>query len=411
MLTDVACREAKPGARERKLADAHGLYLSVLPSGFKGWRYKYRYGGKEKRLVLGAYPLITLKAARALRDDARRSLAAGIDPGEIKRSAKARAAAGTSFQEIALAWHKQKRPGLVPRYAAEVLRRLEADAFPAIGRVAIGEIDAPRVLALLRRIEGRGALTMAHEVRGHLSEIFVWAIAAGLAETDPAAIVRKALAPVNAGRRAAVVTIDEARALITAIDAVPRARLLTKLASRLLALTAVRPGVLRLAERTEFSDLDGEAPAWRIPAAKMKLSLARKSDSVWDFTVPLSPAAAATVRAAAAASRHRTWLFPGPSNLGPISDSTLSQLYLDAGYRGRHVPHGWRAAFSTIMNERAAQQDRPADRAIIDLMLAHQPEGVEAAYNRAAYMQRRRAIASEWADLLLQGVTAAEALR
>lgn len=411
MLTDAACREAKPGSKERKLTDAHGLYLSVLPSGFKGWRFKYRYGGKEKRLVFGAYPLISLKLARAKRDDARRSLAAGIDPAEVKRSAKARAAAGTSFKEIALAWHKQKRSSLVPRYAAEVLRRLQADAFPAIGRVAIGEIDAPKVLALLRKIEARGARTMAHEVRGHLSEIFVWAISAGLAQTDPAATVRKALAPVNAGRRAAVVTIGEARELVQAIDALRRARVLTKLASRLLALTAVRPGVLRLAERSEFSDLDGKEPTWRIPATKMKLSLARKGDSVWDFTVPLSPAAAATARAAAAASRHRTWLFPGPSNTGPISDSTLSQLYLDAGYRGRHVPHGWRASFSTIMNERAAQQDRPGDRAIIDLMLAHQPEGVEAAYNRAAYMQRRRALATEWSELLLEGLPEPDELR
>jgi hypothetical protein len=402
LLTERACQTAKPADREARLFDGGGLYLAVLPSGTKSWRMKYRFAGREKKLNLGAYPLISLKQARELRDKARREVLQGIDPGAARKAARAAEKLGQTFEQVARSWHAQKKRKLSPRYAEHVLSRLEVNVFPRFGRSPIAEVTSPMVLEAIRRIETRGAHTMAHEVRGHVSEVFVWAIAQGLAETDPAAIIRKALAPSGGGRRAALLKIEDCRELIEAIDGVKQAATSTKLASRLLALTAVRPGVVRLAEKTEFEGLDEALPLWRIPAAKMKLSLARKADSAFDFVVPLSRQAVATVKVAIAASRHESLLFPGEKPRQPISDSTLSQLYLDAGYRGRHVPHGWRASFSTIMNELAAVDGREGDRAIIDLMLAHVKGDVEAAYNRASYMPRRREIAQTWADLLLQ---------
>lgn len=359
--------------------------------------------GREKKLTIGPYPLISLKDARDFRDQARRMLLNGEDPAERKQQARRKARLGESFEEIARSWHKAKQPKLTPRYAEQVLARLVANVFNRFGSMPIRDVTPPIVLDAVRKIEARGARTMAHEVRGHISEVFVWAIASGLADSDPAAIIRKAMAPAGGGRRAAVVRIEEARAVLATIDRVPKATTSTRLASRLLALTAVRPGVLRLAERNEFEDLDGEAPIWRIPAAKMKLSRAQKEDARFDFVVPLSRQALATVNEAMIVSRHARWLFPGLTGKLPISDSTLSQLYLDAGLRDKHVPHGWRATFSTIMNERAAHDGREGDRAILDLMLAHVKGDVEAAYNRAAYMPRRRALAQEWADLLMKG--------
>ena len=267
MLTEVAIRNARPGARERKLADGAGLYLSVLPTGFKGWRWKYRVGGREKRLVLGPWPLISIRRARELRDDARRQLLAGIDPGAAKQATRQRARLGDTFEAVARTWHAAKAETLTPRYAAQVLARLEANAFPRFGAMRLEEITPPIVLTAIRAIEARGARTMAQEVRGHVSEVFVWAIAAGLTANDPAAIIRKALSPAPGGRRPALLTVAEARALVAAIDAVRLAEPGTRLASRLLALTAVRPGVLRLAEKDEFRDLDGPLPHWRIPAA------------------------------------------------------------------------------------------------------------------------------------------------
>ena len=407
MLTEVTVKNAKPRAKRYKLADAHGLYLEVMPSGSRSWRWKYRFGGAEKRLTFGPWPLLGLKEARERRDDARRLLLQGIDPGMVRREARAQVRYGETFEAIARSWHESKLPGLSPRYAAQVLTRLEANVFPQFGKLPLREVTAPIVLEAMRKIEARGAMTMAQEVRGHVSEVFVWAIAAGLAENDPAAIIRKALGSVSGGRRPALVKLSEATALVARIDGLTLAASSTRLASRLLALTAVRPGPLRLAEKAEFEDLDGATPIWRIPAAKMKLSVRNKGDQTFDFVVPLSRQAVQTVRAAMTLTGPRskvTLLFPGVHRGKAISDSTLSQLYLDAGYRGRHVPHGWRATFSTIMNERAAEAGRAEDRAIIDLMLAHMPGGVEAAYNRAAYMPRRRELAQEWADLLLAGL-------
>ncbi len=400
-LTEKACAAAKPSEREVRLFDGLGLYLAIRPSGAKNWKLKYRFGGREKKLTLGPYPLLSLKQAREARDKARMEILAGTDPAAEKRAAKMRARAGETFEQIARSWHEQKKLGLSPRYAEQVLTRLEANIFPAFGRMLIKEITPLMVLEAIRRIEARGANTMAHEVRGHVSEVFVWAMASGLAEMDPAAMIRKALASSGSGRRPALLKIELARDLVAAIDNVKLAATATKLASRLLALTAVRPGVVRLAERTEFEGLDTDQALWRIPATKMKLTKDRKADSAYDFVVPLSKQAVETVTTAMESSQHSSWLFPVDRGTKPISDSTLSQLYLDAGYRGRHVPHGWRATFSTIMNELAAAEGREGDRAIIDLMLAHMPGGVEAAYNRASYMPRRRELAQQWADMLM----------
>lgn len=405
MLTDTACRKAVPGPKEIKLVDAHGLFLRIQPTGTKSWCWKYRFAGREKRLTLGRYPVVSLREARAARDKARAKLAEGIDPGAELQRRKRQNVKAENFEAIARAWHDQKKSKLTPRYAKQVLERLERNIFREFGSHPIRSIEPGDVLAALRRIEARGSLTMAREVRTHVSEIFVWAIASGLATNDPAAIIGKALAPSTGGRRPAVLSIEHARKVLAKIEAVPLAHWSTKLASRLIALTAARPGTVRLADRAEFEDLDGPEPIWRIPAAKMKLSAGQKADSAFDFTIPLARQSVEVVKAAIAAGGSSTLLFPA-ENGKPMSDSTISKLYRDAGLRDRHVPHGWRATFSTVMNERAAELDNAGDRAIIDMMLAHVQGGVEIAYNRAAYMPRRRALAQEWADLLTKDAQA-----
>ncbi len=404
MLTDLACKRAAPRDRDWKLADGGSLYLLIKPSGTKSWRWKYRFGQKEKQLTLGLYPAVSVTQARRARDSARQQLREGIDPGVVRQQAKARAstAALDSFEAIARAWHVGKATTLTDRYAGQVMDRLEADIFPRFGRLPIAEVTPPIVLAAIRKIEERGALEMAHRVRMHVSDIFVWAIASGLAENDPAAIIRKALVPTNGKLRPALTRIEDARALLKSIMASTTTWRSTRFASQLLALTAARPGVVRLAERHEFEDLDGPKPIWRIPASKMKLTRERKEDLTYEFVIPLSRQAVEVVKAAMATNAGGTWLFPGAQGWRkPISDSTLSKQYRDLGYTGRHVPHGWRATFSTIMNEIAGEHGRKDDREVIDLMLAHIKEGVEAAYNRALYMPRRRELAQEWADMLM----------
>lgn len=411
MLTDSACRKAVPSDKDRKLYDERGLYLLVKPTGAKLWRQKYRFGGREKKLSIGPYPEVSLAQARAARDSALQQLRDGIDPSAAKQERKAQALADAldSFEKVARAWHEVRARKLTARYAEAVLARLENNVFPSLGSRPIRSITAPMVLDMIRKIEKRGAHDMAHRVRNHVSDVFVWAIASGLAETDPAAIIKKALVPTDPQLRPAMVQVAQARKLLTDIEALPGTYWSTLLASRLLALTAARPGVVRLAERQEFEGLDGPNPIWRIPAAKMKLTRSQKRDITWEFVIPLSRQAAATARAAMSespacrANEGPFWLFPGVGGWKrPISDSTLSKLYREAGFAGIHVPHGWRSTFSTVMNERAALEDQERDRAIIDLMLAHAQQGVEPIYNRAMYRPRRLELAQQWADMLMQ---------
>ena len=177
----------------------------MSPVGGKSWRFKYRFLGKEKQLAIGPFPLIGVSEARDARDQAKRQLLRGLDPSaEKKRTKAARALAHLdSFERTARAWQEQKAPMLAPRYAKQVLDRLEADVFPAIGSLPIGDVTAPMVLELVRAIEKRGAREMAHRVRMHVSDVFVWAIASGLCEQDPAAVIRKALVPTDSRRRRA----------------------------------------------------------------------------------------------------------------------------------------------------------------------------------------------------------------
>ncbi|CAN5366695.1 tyrosine-type recombinase/integrase [soil metagenome] len=412
MLSDLACRRAKPAAKDYKLADGNGLYLFVMTTGSKSWRWKFRIAGKEKRLVFGSYPDVSLAEARELREAAARSLRQGNDPAIEKRQRKAvqAIAADNTFESIALAWHALQVPVWSKRYASIVLSSLKKDVFPRIGTMPIGAVTTPLVLEVLRPIEARGAIETAHRVRQRISDVFALAIGRGIADADPAQVAAKGLAKVTKGRFPAVRTVAMARAVLLDTELQP-AHPLTKLASRLLALTAVRSGVVRMAEAAEFEDLDGKAPLWRIPPAKMKLALERKEDPAFEFLVPLPHQAVATIRAAIALSGNARLIFRSVRHpRKPISDSTISKGYRDAGYSGIHVPHGWRSTFSTVMNERAKEAGRDHDHAVIDLMLAHQPKGVEAAYNRAAYMPRRRAIAQEWADLIMEGQQAPEQL-
>ncbi|HQS95104.1 MAG: integrase [Novosphingobium sp. 17-62-19] len=413
VLTDTACRKALPAEKERKLFDERGLYLRITPAGSKSWCMKYRFGAKEKKLTLGSYPEITLARARELRDQARREIAMDKDPSIERKKRKAVAAveALDTFEKVANAWHEQRAKTLNQRYASQIIDRLRENVFRLIGSIPIRQITAPMVLKVIRGVEARGAHEMAHRVRLHISDVFVWAISSGIAETDPAALIRKAVQPTDPKLRPALLKPAEVRTILPATESTGEPYWATLLSSRLLALTAARPGVVRLAERAEFEDLDGDAPIWRIPAVKMKLTRKKKRDSTYEFLVPLSPEAVEAAKAAMQASPSPTLLFPGVGDRRkPISDSTLSKHYREANLRGRHVPHGWRASFSTIMNERAAIAGRTGDREIIDLMLAHMQEGVEPIYNRAAYMPRRREIAQEWAAFLMEGLPPASSL-
>ncbi|WP_137681191.1 tyrosine-type recombinase/integrase [Aurantiacibacter suaedae] len=405
MLTVTECKNAKPGERPVKLFDGGGLHLLVLPSGVKSWRLKYRFGGKEKQLTFGQFPEVPLAEARDCRDSARKELRDGVDPGARIRQIRARRtspnAGAYTFKQAALRWHELQSHGWKPHHATQVRHALEAEAFPSIGERALADLLPADIRPIVETMQNRGAVDQAHRMLQRISRIFQLAIVDGKTSTDPAASLSAILRPITKRKYPAILSLKQAAAALKAFEAEPHWPA-TKLASRLLALTASRPGPVRFAQAAEFHDLDGEEPIWIIPAAKLKLERAESEQANFAFTIPLSCQAVETVKAALALSAGRKWLFPSAHRaLLPLSENGLSVAYRRSPlFSGHHVPHGWRSTFSTVMNERAAELDRPGDRAIIDLMLAHKPQGVESRYNRAAYMPRRRQLAQEWADLL-----------
>ena len=209
-LSDLKIRNAKPKEKFYKLTDGDGLYLHVTETGGKLWRFRYRFDGKEKLLALGTYPEISLLDARQRRDEARRQLAHGIDPGAVRKAQKQAKTEDTeTFEIIAREWHGRYTPTWKPRHAESLLTRLERDVFPYLGTRPIKDIKAPELLTVLRRIESRGALETAHRARSICGQIFRYAVATGRAERDPSADLRGALPPVQTINRAAITEPEE----------------------------------------------------------------------------------------------------------------------------------------------------------------------------------------------------------
>lgn len=400
MLSNAAVKAARPRSRAYKMFDERGLHLHVAPSGRATWRLKYRLAGAEQLLTIGGYPEISLHAARDHAEQAR----AMVDRGEKPASPSRRMAerARVTFEAAARTWHAHKLGGWSAEHAGDVLDSLARDVFPAIGALALCEIESRDVLELLEAVEARGRIETARRLRQRISDVFALAISRGLVSNDPAAIVVKALAPTPLKRRQpALLRIEDARALIAAAERAPGPAIV-KLASRFLALTAVRLGTLRGATWREIEELDGAVPLWRVPAARMKLTRAKKADATLEHLVPLAPAAVAVLREAREHGANPgliggdALIFAGEDPARPIGEGAIGALYSRAGFAGRHVPHGWRASFSTIMN-----RAMPAERFAIDQALAHTPKDkVEAAYNRDDAIERRRVILEHWAVLL-----------
>lgn len=426
MLTDKQAANAKPKEKPYKLPDSGGLYLYVAKTGLKSWRMKFRFDGKEKLLTFGSYPDITLKDARNKRDQAKAEILANEDPSGArtrKRQARERERAEQAkllkFEAAARDWFELQHARWTPVHADDVITSLERDVFPTLGALAIISIDAPAILKTLRRVESRGAIETARRLRQRISAVFSYAISEGICANDPAAIVGKALKPLpKKGRQPALTDPEQAREVLVAAEA-SGASPITKLASRLLALTAARPGMVRGAEWDEFENIDWNdqvfgpsLPLWRVPASRMKLDLHLKDEQEFEHLIPLSWQAVEVLRAVRRLTGKGRLVFPGERHSHrPLCENAIGYLYNRVGFYGRHVPHGWRSSFSTTMNARAFKFRIMGDPEIIELMLAHVPENrVKAAYDRAGHMERRRELSQEWADILMAGMSSAHDL-
>lgn len=387
MLTDPKCKNAKAKEKSYKLADEKGLYLEVMPNGAKYWRMKYRYGGKEKRLAFGVYPEIGLKEARAKRDDARKLLADGADPGETRKAMKAaQVADAETFEVVAREWWGKNAPAWAENHSNRTLRRLERDIFPWLGNAPIRTIDAPKLLAALRRIESRGAVESAHRALQNCGQIFRYAIATGRAERDISADLKGALPPVKGGHFAAMTEPKQVAELLRAIDDY-QGTLTVQCALKLAPLFFVRPGELRQAEWAHF-DLD--AAEWRYTVTKTDTA----------HIVPLATQAIELLRELHALTGNGRYVFPSartPNGSRPMSDVALLAALRRMGFsKDEATVHGFRALARTVLDE--VLGFRPD---YIEHQLAHavrDPNG--RAYNRTAHLPERRRMMQSWADYL-----------
>ena len=386
-LSAQEVKNAKPGDKPIKLSDGLGMYLEIAPTGAKYWRMKYRYAGKEKRLALGVYPEVPLKEARRKRDDARKRLADGQDPGETRKAEKrARLlAAENSFEAVAREWYGKQVHTWVKTHAKDVLRRLEGNIFPALGHRPISEIEAPELLATVRKIENRGAYDLAHRVLAVCGQVFRYGVASGHCTRDIAADLRGALTPHKKKHQAAV-RPEELPDLLRKIDSYDKdtGDTLTRLALQLMAATFVRTSELIGAKWEEF---DFDAAVWAIPAERMKLKT--------EHLVPLSCQTLAILEEIKPIAGRSAFVFPGRNRDKPISNNTMLFALYRMGYKGKMTGHGFRTVASTIMNESGFRPD------VIERQLAHcERNEVRGAYNRAEYLPERRQLMQWWSDYL-----------
>ncbi|MCJ8158594.1 phage integrase central domain-containing protein [Sphingomonas sp. LaA6.9] len=397
MLTDIALRALKPADKPYKKSDGGGLFILVQCDGKKFWRLSYRFGGKQKLLSGGRYPRVGLKAARTWRDAAKQQLARGLDPSAERKADKEllRAPVSNGFEDVAREWLETRTLGWSPRYAALVVGRLEADVFPFIGKTEISAITPRTILEVIRRIEARGAVEMAHRVKNHVSEIFRFAIPDGRCESDPCRDLSAAMTKPKPVQHRPKVSARELPEFFQRLGTDGGSRL-SHLALRWTMVTMVRSQETRFAEWSEFEDLDGAEPLWRIPPERMKMRS--------EHLVPLSHQAVTLLREIhglnifrkAGNMRLGRFLFPvaGAQSL-VISENRMHHIMYRLGLRGKATVHGFRGLASTVLNETGLFKDD-----WIEHQLAHQPRGVRAAYNSALYLQHRRPMMQWWADYL-----------
>lgn len=393
-LTDVFCRNATSGDQKlKKFSDGEGLYLWVTDKGVKTWYLKYTFKGKEKLLTVGRYPDMNIAAARKEARGYVETLRSGTDPSALRKEEarvekinKALCSDENSFRAVATDWfNRMSKSWTSAKHTDDVRRRLELNIYPVLGDRPIGEIDAPEVLAAIRKIEDRGATDLSHRVLAVAGQVFRYGIAIGKCKYDISASLRGALTPHNRQNQAAV-SVKELPKLMQAIDKYDElGDRKTQLALKVMAHTFVRTN--ELIEST-WDEFDLENKIWVIPGERMKGKL--------DHVVPLTRVVIKYLEELKALAGNSRYVIPGRSNLKPISNNTILFALYRMGYKSQMTGHGFRAVASTVLNENEFNEDW------IERQLAHvEANKVRGAYNRAQYIKGRTEMMNWWSTYLL----------
>jgi len=422
-LTDKTIRAALKAAglagKSRKISDGGGLVLEARPNGAGWWRLRYWRDGKEGMLSLGTYPDVSLKDARQRRDDSRKLVAAGVDPSDHRkadkaareraREAQALADAGLpgpgTFEHVARMWvstvHESK---VTPAHAQRTLLRLEKHVFPWLGRRPIAGIEAPDLLACLRRITARGVVETAHRVKDACGQVFRFGIGEGSCTRNPAADLRDQLPAATRKHFAAITHPEKAGELLRDVAAYS-GRPVTRGALSLSALLLLRPGELRA---IEWAWVDVDGAMLTVPGEVMKRKRADKGNGV-PHLVPLAPQALAILEELRPLTGHGRYVLPSErGGARCMSENTVRAALRAMGYSNEDMTaHGFRAMARTMAAERLNVQPE-----VIEAQLAHTvPDALGRAYNRTQYLDQRRELMTAWADYLNRLRAGAEVIR
>jgi integrase len=386
-LKDLEIRKAKPQAKPYKLSDEKGLFLLVHPNGSRYWRQKYRFDGKEKLLSHGSYPEVSLSDARERRDNARKMLASGVDPGEHQKAKKAARveSAANSFEVIAREWFGKFSPNWAETHSQKIIRRLEADVFPWIGNQPVNEIKAMEILAVVSRIHKRGALDTAHRAKQNIGQVMRYATVTGRAERDPTVDLRGALPTPEKKHYAAFTETESLGEFLRAIDGC-KGSFVVLAALRIAPFLFVRPGELRQAE---WSEIDLEKAEWRYFVTKTRR----------EHLVPLAKQVITILRDLYPLTGSDKYVFPGArAKSKPMSNAAVNSAIRRMGYdtKTEITGHGFRAVARTFLAEELHEKPE-----VIEHQLAHKvPDILGTAYNRTKFLKERRVMMQLWADYL-----------
>lgn len=384
-LTDLEIRRSKPREKPYTLSDGNGLSLLIEPNGSKGWRFRYRFDGKPKMLSLGTYPTISLTEARQKRDDAKKLVAAAINPSEVRKREKQdrKAVRGNTFEVIAREWYEKRFDRWSSSYAEEMIKTFEVDVFPYIGSRPIAEIKPMELMGVLSLLDERGATEKLRKVRQRCGEVWRYAIVTGRADYNPAPDLVSAFAP-HKKEHYAFLKADELPEFLRVLDTYSGS-FLVKTAMRLQVLTGLRPGELRQAE---WSEIDFEKKIWEVPAERMKKRR--------PHCVPLPKQAINLLEQLRPITGQYRFIFPGRIHHSkPMSEMALNVLIRRIGYAGRVTGHGFRHTMSTILHEQGY------NTAWIEMQLAHvDKNSIRGTYNHAQYLDGRREMLQWYADMI-----------
>jgi integrase len=385
-LTDTAAKQAKPKENGYTIPDSLGLSLYVAPSGVKSWHFRFTWLGKQVRISIGTYPETGLKEARARRDEAREDIANGVDPRDSRREKKAGmiAAGGQTFRRVYDEWLAFRKGSISPGTYRVISNAMALDVLPTLGDRQIDAIKRADVIALIRRVEKRGSVATAVKVRQRMSQVFSYAIATGVIEANPTAEMHAVTEKMGQHKPHPFLPFSEMPRIMAAIRDCASGQQL-KAALMLMIYTASRPGEVRHAE---WSEIDLDAAIWTTPAAKMKMRR--------DHAVPLSTQAIAILESMLPITGDKRYVFINRNTTtAPIGTNYANNVMDSCGLTGIQSPHGFRHLFSTEMNGRGYNRDW------IERQLAHADSSfIRDVYNHATYLDQRRGMMQEWADLV-----------